>query len=1002
MADLTITINPPTTNTITISDGILPHNLSHAPAGSDSLASWYATVDNLTYVSGQIGTPAGVVYTTGNQDISGVKNFFSRPTVDGSGVMLFGEIPGTGYLTGYVQVSQTGSFVTSGNTGNFVTSAQTGQLTGTFYPYTGNPAAYVQGAVVRPSNTGNFVDTNSFQTISGQKAFTKTITAPTGTFGNAHSLGGSNADGQTVCGGTANTTRNSHSSVLGGTLNFATENYSCTAGGIGNIASGQSAFIGGGSGNVVEDCIGAAVVGGENNSSKLSNYSLVAGGIQNSIYNSLQSRTLGGFANVISGGVTNITLGEQNVLIDCGQSIAIGSSNTATRCNTTLLLGNFISATDVESALVASDSSPQSSGSNTAVIAYSSGIYLNGPTHFNNRPTYNGTGFLLSGEASIPSTGYLTGYVNKSETGDFYPRSNPSGYITGVDLSAYALSANTGAFLTTGAADTRYVSQGSTGLFVPYNGATGTVNLGTQSLITHSVKADSSDGLILASNNGTTGIVVGAGGSANATVYGALKLDYTTADKVPVFDSLKNLVASNVVTGELNYLTGVTSSIQTQFGAITNSTGSFLTTGAADLRYVGLTGDQNVSGVKNFVSRPTVGGTGVMLSGESSPVTLQATYDNSSTTEILTDSTRGALTLKRGSAADTDAVLEILNNAGTATLSTKGNGETTLTLNALTTTTTPALILANTTAAISGTQQYSPSLKLSGSLYTTGTGSKTLNYQFITKAVQYAGSFPIGGGTPVVGYLEIAPDIDGDIANLRAVYAGYNKLRLDPHGTVWLNPYSGLGIAIGSTPEAGTPAITINSSGGLTFSQNHILSWVTGFNALGTVSLSLSRDAAQILAQSNGANAQTFRIYGTTTGSKYLSLAHDGTNAVISASSGLLTLTTATSISANLTANGAFISTPQALSGAGAVNVTTLITKITSTGVLDALTLADGVDGQIKIISHVVDGGSALLTPTTKTGFTTITFTNAGESATLVFYTTVGWMIQSLYGAIAA
>jgi len=35
-------------------------------------------------------------------------------------------------------------------------------------------------------------------------------------------------------------------------------------------------------------------------------------------------------------------------------------------------------------------------------------------------------------------TGYLTGYVLKSETGAFYPSSNPSGYITGVDLSSYA------------------------------------------------------------------------------------------------------------------------------------------------------------------------------------------------------------------------------------------------------------------------------------------------------------------------------------------------------------------------------------------------------------------------------------------------------------------------------------------------------------------------------------------------------------------------------------
>ena len=48
-----------------------------------------------------------------------------------------------------------------------------------------------------------------------------------------------------------------------------------------------------------------------------------------------------------------------------------------------------------------------------------------------------------------------------------------------------------------------------------------------------------------------------------------------------------------------------------------------------------------------------------------------------------------------------------------------------------------------------------------------------------------------------------------------------------------------------------------------------------------------------------------------------------------------------------------------------------------------------------------VDGGSAVLTPTTKIGFSTITFTNVGESASLV-YTSAGWAITALNGAVAA
>lgn len=48
----------------------------------------------------------------------------------------------------------------------------------------------------------------------------------------------------------------------------------------------------------------------------------------------------------------------------------------------------------------------------------------------------------------------------------------------------------------------------------------------------------------------------------------------------------------------------------------------------------------------------------------------------------------------------------------------------------------------------------------------------------------------------------------------------------------------------------------------------------------------LVRDAANVVAQKNGTTAQTFRVYGTTTGPKYLSLAHDGTDATISTPSG--------------------------------------------------------------------------------------------------------------------
>lgn len=73
-----------------------------------------------------------------------------------------------------------------------------------------------------------------------------------------------------------------------------------------------------------------------------------------------------------------------------------------------------------------------------------------------------------------------------------------------------------------------------------------------------------------------------------------------------------------------------------------------------------------------FLEAPKFGGTAGV--GGLSVSTLQNAYDNSISPEILTDSTRGALTIRRGSAADTDLVIEGMNNASSVTFSVTGNG----------------------------------------------------------------------------------------------------------------------------------------------------------------------------------------------------------------------------------------------------------------------------------------------------------------------------------------
>lgn len=86
----------------------------------------------------------------------------------------------------------------------------------------------------------------------------------------------------------------------------------------------------------------------------------------------------------------------------------------------------------------------------------------------------------------------------------------------------------------------------------------------------------------------------------------------------------------------------------------------------------------------------------------------------------------------------------------------------------------------------------------------------------------------------------------------------------------------------------------------------------------------------------------------------------------------------------------------QALSGAGAVNITTYYTAFTSTGAGDALSLADGaIRGQLKLIKHVSDGGSGVLTPTNLASGTTITFTTVAEEALLLWNGT-DWVALTL------
>jgi hypothetical protein len=94
----------------------------------------------------------------------------------------------------------------------------------------------------------------------------------------------------------------------------------------------------------------------------------------------------------------------------------------------------------------------------------------------------------------------------------------------------------------------------------------------------------------------------------------------------------------------------------------------------------------------------------------------------------------------------------------------------------------------------------------------------------------------------------------------------------------------------------------------------------------------------------------------------------------------------------------------QLLVGPGAVSITTLATAFNSTATGNALTLADGVEGQLKTIVYVSEtagGDTGVLTPANLGSATTITFNAVGDSVTLQFVGT-DWWVVGFRGAVVA
>ena len=113
-----------------------------------------------------------------------------------------------------------------------------------------------------------------------------------------------------------------------------------------------------------------------------------------------------------------------------------------------------------------------------------------------------------------------------------------------------------------------------------------------------------------------------------------------------------------------------------------------------------------------------------------------------------------------------------------------------------------------------------------------------------------------------------------------------------------------------------------------------------------------------------------------------------------------------------VTVNTVFMSIPaplafssvEAVTTTTAYSVTAAITNTGSGTVAIANTLAAGSVGQFKFIKSVTDENSVITPVATGGAYTTITMTNIGETATLLYHTTTvtGWYAMSFANGAAA
>ena len=282
---------------------------------------------------------------------------------------------------------------------------------------------------------------------------------------------------------------------------------------------------------------------------------------------------------------------------------------------------------------------PQTDGiialDSTAVMLNGNQI-VNGVKNFTSIPKVNDTGVLLSGSSYI--TGISGGLQTQittlnNQTGSYYPRTNPSGYITGVNLSF------SGNYYTKNESESRYVNTTGAETILgdkTFHDKVYINNLyvtGLETIINTTNTNVASNYLLLNLTGGAVdgGIffITGSGFSGINDSGAIIGFDHSDKFKFGIATRASDLSTLDTI-ASYEEVTGISGSLQTQISTLNNTTGSYalkietgnfisnsqtgqfyananpsgFITGINNLVFT--TGDQTISGHKDFTSSPTV------------------------------------------------------------------------------------------------------------------------------------------------------------------------------------------------------------------------------------------------------------------------------------------------------------------------------------------------------------------------------------------------------------